>query len=172
MNAIQLIRQEFSTAHEILEMTMADVTPDIANFNKTGKALPAGAAYAHAVMGEDIVLSTMIAMKPAVFKDAASIGVSAPMPDMTHWADHEKWYQTVTVDLPKFREYAKEVYKATDDYLTTLKEEDLDREMDMGEMGKKNLAWLLSAYLLLHVANLTGEISSAKGIQGLKGYPF
>jgi hypothetical protein len=42
----------------------------------------------------------------------------------------------------------------------------------MGDWGKHKLADVLTNFVILHVANLTGEISAAKGFQGLKGYPF
>ncbi|GEM_PF-3622591 len=47
-----------------------------------------------------------------------------------------------------------------------------DKEVDIPGMGKKNLAFIINNFVILHIANLTGEISAAKGVQGLKGYPF
>lgn len=172
MNSINLLRLQFQNAHETLEATISDVTPEVAHVRELGKALPVGAAYAHAVCSEDIMLSKLIKHTDLVMKDAASIGLSELMPDFEHWDKHAMWAQNVTVDLEKFKNYAKEVYAATDSYLKTLKDEDLDAETDMGQFGKYKLGFALSAMILLHVANLTGEISAAKGLQGLKGYPF
>ncbi len=172
MKAVQLLRQQLQAAHETLEMTMADVKDDVLHFNDTGKALPVAGAYAHAVLAEDMILTYMLSKKPSLVTDYKKIGLSAPMPSMQEWDKHEEWYKTVKLDLPKFQEFAKKVYKATDDYLATLTDKDLEKEEERPHIGKRNLAWLISNFVILHIANLTGEISAAKGIQGLKGYPF
>lgn len=173
MTAIELLRTQFDSSHETLEGTVADLTKDGSDYNELGKAIPAGAAYAHAVLSEDMMLSMFLAKKDMVFKDANSVGLSEPMPGMDDkWKEsHEKWYKSVTVDLPKFKEYAKQVYHETDKYISSLKDEDLDTEIEMSGM-KNTLAFFLSNFFLLHLANLTGEISAAKGVQGLKGYPW
>lgn len=171
MHAIELLRQQFKDAHDGLEMTMDDVTDTVANFNKTGKAVPVGASYAHAVLGEDMALQTIIlGKKPLAEKE--DLGFSTPPPDMEHWNEYEKWYKFVKVDVAKLRAFAKKVYKATDDYLTTLKEEDLDKELEVPGMGKKPLGYLLNNWMLLHTATGNGEVSAAKGFQDLKGYPW
>lgn len=174
MNAIQLLREQLQSAHETLEATMADVTDKTAHFTKIGKALPVGAAYAHAVLAEDIIVATMLAHTTPLSAENPETGVSEPMPPFDKWDQHEKWYQSVKVDLAKMREFAKKVYKAGDDYLASLKDEDLNQEVDLSGMGmgKKNLVFIINNFLILHTANLTGEISAAKGVQGLKGYPF
>lgn len=172
MNAIELLRLQFENARQTLESTMSDVTSETAHVRELGKALPVGAAYAHAVCSEDILLSAFVTHSDPIMKDAVSIGLSEAMPDFTHWDKHAVWAQNVTLDLPKFRAYAKDVFTATDSFIHTLKDEDLDREIDMGQFGKHKLGFILSAFFLLHTANLTGEISAAKGLQGLKGYPF
>lgn len=171
MNAIQLLREQLAIAHETMEATMADVNTSVAHFAEVGKALPVGAAYAHAVIAEDMIIAGMFTKKTPL-APTAETGLSQPMPPQAEWDKHEEWYRTVKVDLAKLKEFAKQVYKATDAYLATLKDTDLDVEMDMDGMGKHNLAWFLSNFVILHIANLTGEISAAKGVQGLKGYPF
>lgn len=174
MNAVQLLREQLQSAHVTLEATMADVTNKTAHFRAMGEAIPVGAAYAHTILSEDMVVSMMLANKKPIAGDNSKTGVSKPMPSMKEWDKHADWYKTVKIDLPKLRTFAKKVYKATDVYLATLKEKDLDKKMDLSGMGmgKQNLAWLISNFVILHIANLTGEISAAKGIQGLKGYPF
>lgn len=171
MHAIELLRQQFKDAHEGMEATMEDVTEESANFKETKKAIPVGAAYAHAVLGEDTVLSTIVMHKNPL-QEGEDVGLSLPHPDMQHWNEYENWYKTVIVDVAKLRAFAKKVYAATDAYLSTLKEKDLDKEIEVPGMGKKSLGYLLNNWLLLHVAALNGEVSAAKGFQGLKGYPW
>jgi hypothetical protein len=75
----------------------------------------------------------------------------------------------VRFDLAKLRAYGARVYAATDAYLASLTESDLDQQEPMFQ---SSLAHTISRGLIGHVDNLTGEISAAKGLQGLKGYPF
>lgn len=172
MNSVQLLKEQMKSAHDALEATMADVSTDTAHFREMGKALPIAAAYAHAIIAEDMVLSNIITQKETIFKDASEAGVSEPMPDFAHWDDHAMWTQNVKVDLSKMKEFGKKVFAVTDEYLSTLTDEDLDKEIERPVIGKHNLAFFITNFLLLHAANLTGEISAAKGMQGLKGYPF
>jgi len=171
MNTIQMLRDQLKWEHETLESTMADVTEDCAHFSDLGKALPVGAAYAHAVVSEDVIVSTMLANTKPVYENVET-GLSEMMPGFDQWENHDTWAKTVKVGLEKFRNYAAKVYEASDKYLASLKEEDLEIEKDLGMMGKRNLFNIISNFLILHSANLSGEISASKGFQGLKGYPF
>lgn len=172
MNAINLLREQLKWAHGALEATMTDVSHDVAHFSETNKALPVGAAYAHALIGEDMVVATMLAHTTPLSQSNPDVGVSEPMPGFDKWDQHEQWYKTVKVDIPKLQAYARDVAKATDDYIASLKEEDLETEVDLGAFGKHTIADIVSNFMILHMANLTGEISSVKGLQGLKGYPW
>lgn len=174
MNSIQLLRDQLKSAHDSQEATIADLSETSAHFKPEGDAIPAGAAYVHSVLSEDMVLSTMILNKKPVSEDviAEEIGLSEKMPGFNEWDKHLAWYKSVKVDLPKFKEFAKKIYEETENYLASLKEEDLDQEIERPMVGKNKLAFYLTNFLILHIANLTGEISAAKGLQGLKGYPF
>ena len=174
MNAIQLLRSQLKSAHETMEATMADATDEVAHFTDIGKALPVGAAYAHAVLAEDMIVSGMLAHQEPLAKDTTEVGVSAMMPTMDKWAEHEQWTKTVKVDLPKFKTFAEKVYAASDEYLAGLSDGDLENEIDLTSMGmdKKTVEDIITNFLILHMANLAGEVSAAKGFQGQKGYPW
>jgi len=51
----------------VLEMVMADVTPEQAHWLPTGTANPAGACYAHGVIGEDMLVHNLLRGKPPMF---------------------------------------------------------------------------------------------------------
>jgi len=171
INTIQLLQNQLKWAHEEMEMTMADVTDDVAQYDEVGMALSVAAAYAHAVVAEDMIVASMLAHK-APLSQREETGLSIPMPAQEHWDQHAEWAKNVKVDLTKLHAFAKKVYLATDEWIVTVKEEDLEQEIDMGQMGKQTVAWLITNFLILHIANLCGEISAIKGVQGLKGYPF
>jgi hypothetical protein len=80
----------------------------------------------------------------------------------------------VKVDMKQMREYAKALYSASEEYVASLADKDLSREVDMSMfgMGKRKLGTVLGGLIIGHARDIMGEISAIKGIQGLKGYPF
>jgi hypothetical protein len=176
ITSLQLIKDEISNARQTFEGTVADVTSAQTGFDPGGKALPLGAIYAHLILSEDFIVQGGLMHKATLAESTfkGKTGISAMMPAMdNNWAkNHEHWAKTVKIDLPKIKQFSQAVYSATDQYVNSLKDEDLTKEVDLGPMGKQTIAHALSEYLVAHMNSLTGEISALKGIQGAKGYPF
>ena len=177
MDAIQLLRLQFDFAHQVVEGTMADVTPEQAHWSPPGIATPLGASYAHVILSEDLVVNGMLKQAaPLMASDwAGRTGLSEPMPlPGPGWVDYAGWNRRVQVELPALKEYAQAVYASTGEYLSSLTPEDLDTPIDLSGLGfsQSNLGWVLSALVVGHVNNIAGEISCLKGLQGAKGYPF
>jgi hypothetical protein len=176
LTALQLIKNELKDAREGFAGTVADIQEDHLHKDPGGKALPLGATYAHLVFSEDAIMQGMIQQKHTLYETTwkGKTGVSETMPAMDeNWsANNEKWARSVKIDLKQLREYEKAVYAATDEYINNLKDEDLEKEVDLGAWGKKTVAELLSSFIIGHTYSLMGEISALKGIQGAKGYAF
>ncbi len=169
-----LLTDSLKNAHENLEGTMQGVTEEVAHWQPQGKALPIAAAYAHAVISEDVLSSMMMKEKSLIEGEwGAKLGLSAPHPMMdADWAKNfAEWSKTVKMDLSKFKEYATVVYKKSEDYCSTLSDSDLT-EKKINFMGEWTIGKFIVSILINHVASLTGEISAIKGLQGLKGYPM
>jgi hypothetical protein len=172
MTTVDLLRQQLKAVHDTQDATIKDTAQKALDFNEIGKAIPAGAAFVHSVISEDIIVSKSLLNKKPLSEENNDIGISQPMPWMENWDKYPEWAKNVRVDLPKFDEFAKKVYQATDDYLAGLTPEDLSKEEEVPGVGKQTLGLRISTFVILHIASLTGEVSAAKGIQGLKGYPF
>ncbi len=176
MTALELIKIELKDARETFESTVADLTADFFNKHPEGISLPVEAAYAHLIFSEDVIISTFLQKKTPLclssWKDKT--GASEIMPAMDeNWSkNHAEWARRVQLDLPKFNEYKKAVYEATDAYVSSLKDEDIEKEIDLGGWGKKTIYSLMFNFIIGHTMSLTGEISSLKGLQGQKGYAF
>ena len=174
MDAAALVREQYKGAHDLLEATFKDVTPEQAHWAPPGVANPVGATYVHILGAEDMILCGMArGTKPlAAGEFAGKTGVSEPPPRPGPGLD--EWARRVKVDLPQVRAYAQAVYKQTDDWLASLKADDLDKEIDMSSfgMGKQPMRVLVAGIVLQHINNHLGEISCLKGLQGAKGYPF
>ena len=177
MDGAVLLRMQLQLAHSVLEGTMADVTPEQADWTPPGIATPLGASYIHTVISEDMLINGMFRHEAPLAQTefASKLGVSEPMPmPGPDWVNYGAWARHVKVDLPLFREYAQAVYQNSDQYLASLTPDDLDSTLDLSAvgMGQPSLAWALSMLVVGHANNLAGEISCLKGLQGAKGYPF
>lgn len=172
MTALELIKEQMKSVHELMESTVSGSSDEVIHFSETKKALPVGVAYAHAVISEDVIVSTMLVKSTPLSSDNSKTGLSIPMTSFSEWDKYEEWVKSVKIDLAKLQVFAKEVYAATDKYLLTLSDSDLEKEIDTGGMGTHTLSHLLTNFVILHNASLTGEVSAAKGFQGQKGYPF
>src|SRR4030065_711410 len=140
-NVISLLREQLKTVHEILEGTMADVTPEAAHWIPPGVAMPIGATYAHVVVSQDGVINGMLKGGAPLFASswAGKTGLSELPPEVDPkkpgLPDWSAWSRKVKVDLPAFRKYAQAVYAASDEYLATLRGKDLDRAIELTALG-------------------------------------
>lgn len=171
MDAIGTHRVALAWASELLEMVMADVTQEQADWQPPGIGNPLGAQYAHAICAADAVIHMLLQGKPPLFQSSwtGKTGVSTPQMNAT-----PEWARLVKVDLAAMRPYAQAVFAASDDYVAALTGNDLQREHDLNEagLGVHSVDWILSALVIAHINNMVGEISCLKGLQGAKGYPF
>lgn len=170
--AVKAYRDIFDTVHMWMNSTTADLTAETASFLPPGRGASAGGHFVHHVLGEDFCVNMLIQGKPslAMSEFAGRAGFDKPYPADFQWGD---WGRTVNVDLDQLRVYAAAVFANTDAYLASLSDKDLDREIDLSEIGWgiKTVSGLLDMFAVDGGAH-TGEISAIKGLQGLKGYPF
>jgi hypothetical protein len=77
-------------------------------------------------------------------------------------------------DVEKVKPYTKAVFEATEHYVESLQDTDLEKDIDMSMfgMGSRTQGDMIHMMILGHIWSIMGEISVLKGIQGLKGYPF
>jgi hypothetical protein len=176
--ATQLLHQQVRIAHDILEATMADVTPDQAHWAPPGIANPLGATYAHAVVSEDFVINGMFRrqapLNASTWADRTGLSEPMPTPASPAWSEYPAWTRRVRVDLDVLREYSRAVYAETDQYLAALSDADLEQPLDLSQLGlgSQTVASTLTLLLLNHIGTETGEIACLKGLQGVRGYPF
>lgn len=169
MEAKELLRDQFKTMHQFMDMTIADCSQEAADKHEDGWTInKIGSLFAHVYLAEDMFINGMgRGGTPILQTDgwAEKLGISDVSPRQDeHLAD-------MPVDIEKFREYAKVVAAATDDFFVSATDEDLNKEIE-GPVGKQQFIVFLSNIGLTHIAGHWGEIAALKGVQGLKGLPF
>lgn len=171
MNILSALRDNVQWGRQVVEMTIEGVTNDVAHWVPPGTAHPIGALYTHVLVAEDMIVNAMLKGGAPLLGStfAGKTGTSDPQFMLT-----PEWSRALKVDMPALREYAKAVYAATDAYVDSLTEADLENTRDLSQfgMGVRTVGWMLMALVAGHANNLAGEISVTKGLQGLKGYPF
>ena len=171
MDAKPLVKTLLGRSREVLEGILADVQSEHVHWLPPGKALPIGALYVHVLTAEDFFIQGLLKGGTPLWDSTwkGKMGLSEPRPPRGEpW---ENWARRVRIDLPTLREYAKAVFAATDAYVDSLSEPEFAREVEF--FGRKMpLAAFCLGVMCTHSANHAGEISTLKGLQGLKGYPF
>ena len=170
MNIGDILKDQYEQGHAILDGVLADIDTALVNQQtEPGTLGSIGSIYAHMVFTEDGIMSAAQG-KTAMYESAGwdkRIGIQTPGLRQT-----AEWAEGVTLDLPLFKDYAKEVFAATEKYVASLSGDDLEREMT-GVGGRQvKLAMMIGTVGTIHIAEHTGEIAAIKGMHGLKGLPF
>lgn len=167
--AAALMRQQYKEARNWFYGTIEGLSNEQLHWRPDGQALPIAAHVAHIVCSEDGVINGMLQNKPPLMAGAwaTKTGLSEPPPPGFEWRE---WGSRVKVDLAAHRAYADAVFAATDAYIGSLSDADLEPILDL-PLGKYSIASMLT--IMQHnVLAHTGEISCLKGLKGGKGYPF
>jgi hypothetical protein len=177
MNTVELLRSQLENAHQTLEGTVGDISEADAHREPGGRAFNVAALYAHVVFAEDYIVQGMLrqAAPLAATTWAGKTGFSEPMPQPggDGWADgHDAWARALKADLKQARQYAQAVHQNALEYIASLTQEDVDRVMDLHMVGSMPLGMVITLFVIGHYYSLAGEISAAKGVIGLQGYPF
>lgn len=169
MEARVLLHAQFQTIHQLLDMTIADCSPEVLEKREAGWTInKVGSIYAHTFITEDMMVNGMgKGQAPILVSDgwAEKLGIDNPNPYQ------DEHLANLAIDLDTFREYAKAVAQSTEDFLANATDEQLTREVD-GPPGKQPFIAFFSNIGLIHIAGHWGEIAALKGVQGLKGLPF
>jgi hypothetical protein len=160
------LREQMQALHGTLEAAIGDCPAEALSRKLPGAKINSiGAIYAHTIFGEDGLLNGLVrGEKPVYFAGGWAPKVGLEMPQGTMEPD---W--AVSLDLDLFRQYAAEVYKATDEYLSSVSDAELDRIVEPGFAPPMSVRSFVADLLAWHVATHQGEISALKGVQGLEG---
>lgn len=170
--AVERIQAQLGLVHGFMEQTMADCSPEAVQHLFPNSTIGSVASiYAHCIFGEDRTVHGLMQGKPPIY-DSQGWGPKLNLEPPPMGQATIDWQRTFKLDLPSFREYAKAVHADSDNYLGSLKDEDLDRKVDTRVLGEQSLAWIWDVFILTHYPTHMGEIAALKGLMGQKGLPF
>ncbi len=165
-----LLKAGFDAAHMILLTVIGDLDQETASFRiPRSNVPPLMAVIAHSLYGEDLMVNERARGAESVLIAGgfrAVTGITSPGPSMT-----PEWLAS-DFKLDGLRAYANAVFAATDTFISSATSEQLDRLVVSPIGTDVSVGELLIAFSLVHLPVHTGEISTLKGAQMLKGLPF
>jgi hypothetical protein len=173
MDALEVLREvlrgQMTMAHD-MEQTLDELDHEQLHQRLPGSTLqPIAAIYVHSVINEDSFVNRKLRGQATIFENGGwreRLGF-----EMGDGMQSDEWAAGVRIhDLGLFRDYARQVYASTDDYLASLSEADLDRviETGAGDMSLGKFLSIVPPHAIFH----GGEICALKGCMGGKGLPF
>ena len=173
MKVQQAVQQQLGFWHGTLESMMGECGDILHKTVPNSTTNTIAATYAHTVLAEDTILQARLRGGQPLFQSGGWEGkTGVPFPGVPPMMTPE-WAAKIKMELAPFQEYAKAVYKATDEYLASVPDAELDRTLEgPPPLGPQTVGWYLATLLATHVPQHAGEIAALKGVHGMKGLPF
>ena len=169
VEAKDVLNQQIAFMRLLYNAAIGDMTDEQFNWTPPGMANSIRASLVHLLNAEDFFVQRVIQGKLRIWEREGwgeKIGLSEPPGRGRNWEEvTEKPLALATV-----LGYAQAVYAGTDEYMAGLTNEELDRQVRF--FGSQHPVADVLATLVTHSTGHLGEISAAKGMQGVKGLPF
>ena len=158
-----MLRMQVGEAFDWLDQVIAGLTPEQYSWQPEGSANPISKLHAHTLSSADFWMNLMGLGKPLLWMGVAQkTGLPANF--------IEVWKTDSPIKLSDMQEYAKDLREASL-AIEALDDAALERELTAPVFGKRDVGFVLRL-AGMQMAIHTGEISAAKGLQGLQGLPF
>lgn len=164
MDVTTYARTQLESAINLASMCLGDITTEQYNWKPQGNVNSIAKTHVHVISGLDFFINSVLAGgAPRYSGIATKHGLPAnPL---------EIWGFQGTIPVEAMKELQAEAQKAALEYVGTLKEADLDAEVDTQFLGKQTRAWVVQL-ATTHTAGHAGDMAAVKGMQGMKGLPF
>jgi hypothetical protein len=169
MDVKTYIQQQIANAHHQIDAVMKDITEEQFNWLPPGTINPISAILVHVLGGEDFFVQAVIQGKPRCWDVqgwSKKIGIETPPGPGHGWEE----FKSMKLAIAPVMDYGQSLREATDAYLATLTEAELDRQVSFA--GRMVPVAEMLMILVTHIASHAGEIAAVKGMQGIKGLPF
>jgi len=156
LDVVSLLRAQVDEVHARLEHGFGEWLQGLAQSTPPPGSQPV-AVFVHAATVEDIAVQTILRGVGTLFS--------------TEWAGRGP-AQYTTADLQPVRDYARAVFAATNAYLAGMTVEAANQPVDLShlDMGHPSVSWVISRFVILELAELTGELVSAAQASKAAGF--
>lgn len=164
MDAVTYAKKALKQSFGLFNMVADGMTDEQYNWQPEGTANSIAKSHVHAMSSVDFFISGTLKGEQMQWPAFALANGLPGNPT-------EIWAYTGAIPLAAMKEYGASVQNAALEYVDSLKESDLDREIDTPFFGKQTLAFLVML-AGTHSVGHGGDMSAVKGLRGLKGLPF
>jgi DinB superfamily len=173
MASIDYFRSALKEMHKNFFDAVKDLTAEQLHFRPLDKGHHIAFVLWHLVRTEDTVINFLVQKKTPVWNAEGWDKKLGMDPRAQGTGMTEQQAAEVRINhLPDFIDYLQSTFTASESWLETLEEADLDKVQDLPVLGKRSLFDVIGGTTLVHSAEHLGEIWYIKGLQGLKGGPI
>lgn len=164
MNATTYARQQLEQIFGLVNAAAGGMDDTQYNWEPAGTCNSASKSHVHMLTSLDFFINAKVRGQDLAWSTfAPANGLPAnPL---------EVWNHGGAISQAAVAEYGKGLQQSVLDYVSSLSDADLDREVDTQFFGTKSIAFVLQL-AAMHCAGHAGDVSAVKGMQGLKGIPF
>jgi hypothetical protein len=159
-----LLRLNLDEAFTWLDQVVEDLTPEQYAWQPEGSANPISKLHAHTLSSADFWMNLMGLQKPMLWQGVAE-KLSLPSNMI------EIWKAEAPINLSDMQAYSQRLRDECLPAVETLDDAILEREITTPVFGQRTVGFVIRL-AGMQMAIHTGEISAAKGLQGLQGLPF
>jgi hypothetical protein len=173
MSGINYFRTALKDMHQNFLDAVKDLTDEQLHFRPLDKCNHIAFSLWHLARTEDMVINFLVQKKNPVWNAEGwdkKLGMD-PRAQGTGMSEQDAAAVKIK-NLQEFLGYVQSTFKATESWLETIKEEEMDQVHDLPVLGKRNLYQVIGGTALIHAAEHLGEIWLIKGLLGLKRSPM
>ena len=116
---------------------------------------------------EDVIIITRTRRQPQVWSEQWAERIGLPFEGFgTNMSDEDALGIHIT-DMAAFGEYQQAVFKQTEEFLSSITDADLDREIPTRDGGSESVGQGIALHMLGHFNGHRGEINTLRGMQGM-----
>lgn len=173
MSTIDFIRSGLRQLHQTYDDAIADLSDEQMHWLANESGVSIAFVLWHYVRTEDNIINFVLQGKPTVWIEGGwdqklglhrtAQGTGMSLQDA----------QALRIrDKAAFQDYMRAVWKATDEYLATLTDDDLQRVITVKPLGEMPVLNAIGTMCLTHGFAHSGEIAHLRGLMGLRGFSW
>lgn len=168
MSLIEFLRESFRGLHGRLDAALSELTDEQIHYRPEGKGNHIAFNIWHFVRTEDDIVQIVVQGKRSIWAEGEfgqKLGLEIKSQGTGMSAN-----EAGDIHLPSLSEflaYQKQVWEATDAYLASIGDAQLDEIRNWGRRGEVPVRQLVGSVVLTHGFGHLGEIQYIRGLQGL-----
>jgi uncharacterized damage-inducible protein DinB len=166
MSTVDYIKNSLGFAHRALA-DARNGTPEQLHFVPEHGSHSIAWCLWHTARVEDLIINARSRQAPQVWNEDWAKRIGLPFEGMGTGMSDEQAQGIRIENLDAFKEYQEAVWTQTDEYLGSLTDKDLEREIPTRDGGTESVGQGISLHMLGHFNGHRGEINTLRGMQGL-----